>query len=48
MATGAISRICKFAFVDGEASAADALRQTSSKTLKFRNPLIDPFRPCAR
>jgi hypothetical protein len=48
MATGSISRICKFAFVDGEASAADALRQTSPKTLKLRDPLIDPFRPSAR
>jgi hypothetical protein len=48
MATGSIGRICEPAFVDREASASDALRQTGSQPLKFRNPLIDPFRPCPR
>jgi Lhr-like helicase len=43
-----ISRICKFAFIDGKASASDALRQSRSETLKLSNPLIDAFCPRAR
>jgi hypothetical protein len=48
MATGSISGICQSAFVDGEASTSNALRQAFPKTLKFRNPEIDPLRPRSR
>jgi len=47
-ARGAISWVCKFAFVDRKASASDALRETCSQTLELRDPLIDPPRPFAR
>jgi len=45
MAAGSIGGICQSAFVDGEASASDALRKTCPKSLKFNDPLIDPLRP---
>ena len=37
-ASGAIGRICKLAFVDRKASAADAFRQPRSETLELRDP----------
>jgi len=48
MAAGSIGGICQSAFVDGEASASDALRKTCPKSLKFNDPLIDPLRPFPR
>jgi hypothetical protein len=47
-ASGSIGGVRKFAFVDGKASASDALRQAILDTLEFDNPLVDPLRPSAR